>query len=69
MQVLSLLMMGKLLELEKTTYIIVKCDNLQAKIKVIVTEKRGEGYTVLWLNYNYEVLEVDLNVLEGASYI
>lgn len=51
---------------EGTTHVLVKCGSQQARIKVTVTEKDGDGYTVIWLNYDYEVLEVDENVLEGT---
>lgn len=51
---------------EGTTYIIVKCGELKARIKVIVVKNNNEGYTITWLNYNEEVLEVDENVLEGT---
>ena len=44
---------------EGTTYIIVKCGELKARIKVIVVKNNNEGYTITWLNYNEEVLEVD----------
>ncbi len=51
---------------EGTTYVLVKSGSQQAKIKVTVKEKEGDGYTVLWLNYDYEVLEIDENVPIGT---
>ncbi len=47
---------------EGETFIIVSSGGNKIRIKVTV----GEVFTITWLNYNEEVLEIDENVLKGT---
>ncbi|HOH58502.1 MAG TPA: leucine-rich repeat protein [Bacilli bacterium] len=48
-----------------TTYITVTSGDLSAKIKVTVSEE-DVYYTVTWLNYNGDLLELDVSVPQGT---
>ncbi|HNY44271.1 MAG TPA: leucine-rich repeat protein [Bacteroidales bacterium] len=48
-----------------TTYITITSGELSAKIKVTVSDEDGK-YIVTWLNYNGDLLELDIDVPHGT---